>query len=110
MGFAGCTLNVLHFFVALLAPSPFICLCFTVVNMEPDVPLSVAEIVRHEDTTDLDNKAVTYNDDVDDCDIKDLLKTMARDAKDEMSTVHREIMSVIRALGGRSTRKSDLAS
>ena len=74
MGFAWCTLNVLHFFEALLAPSPFICLCFTVVNMEPDVPLSVAEIVRHEDTTDLDNKAVTYNDDVDDCDIKEEIK------------------------------------
>ena len=74
MGFAWCTLNVLHFFEALLAPSPFICLCFTVVNMEPDVPLSVAEIVRHEDTSDLDNKAVTYNDDVDDCDIKEEIK------------------------------------
>ena len=36
----------------------------------------------------------------DDSDLADLLKTLARDAKAEMSTVNREIMSVIRALGG----------
>ena len=31
----------------------------------------------------------------DDCDLKALLKTITRDAKDEMSTVNRKIMSVI---------------
>ena len=37
---------------------------------------------------------------VDDCDLKDLMKAITRDAKDEMSTVNREIMCVVRALGG----------
>jgi hypothetical protein len=36
----------------------------------------------------------------DECDLKDLMKTMGRDAKREITTVNREILSVIRSLGG----------
>ena len=34
------------------------------------------------------------------CDLKDLMKAISRDAKQEMSTVNREILSVIRVVGG----------
>ena len=40
----------------------------------------------------------------DDCDLKDLMEAMTRDAKDEMSTANREILRVIRALGGDKQR------
>ena len=40
----------------------------------------------------------------DDCDLKELLKTITRDAKDEMSTVNREMTTAIRALGGDQQR------
>ena len=36
----------------------------------------------------------------DECDLKDLMKAVGRDAKREMSTVNRKILSVIRSLGG----------
>ena len=56
-----------------MAPSPFSCPCLTVVNMELDVPPSVAEIMQQSDTTILDNKAAIDKDDVDDLDIKEEL-------------------------------------
>ena len=40
----------------------------------------------------------------DECDLKDLMRAMGRDAKREMSAVNREILSVIRALGGEQQR------
>jgi hypothetical protein len=36
-----------------------------------------------------------------DCDLKDLMNTMTRKAKEEILTVNREIMSVVQALGGK---------
>ena len=39
-----------------------------------------------------------------DCDLKDLMNTMTRNAKEETMTVNKEIMSVIRALGGNQQR------
>ena len=38
------------------------------------------------------------------CGLKDLIKAMSRDAKQEMSTVNRAILSAIRALGGDQQR------
>ena len=39
-----------------------------------------------------------------DCDLKDLMITMTRNAKEEILTANREIMSDIRALGGNQQR------
>ena len=48
--------------------------------------------------------AITSCVEPEECDLKELMRTMTRDAKSEMSKINGEILSVVRALGGDQQR------
>ena len=58
------------------------------------MPPSVAEIVRHEEATNLDNKAATDKDDVDDFDIKEELAMIFCEISDSSPGVDLSALSL----------------